>query len=446
MKRVAILFFTIITAVSAFCQTYILDGDHCFNSSDYACAVTNYNNAFINATGQDKQIAEIKLTRSKWCDEHLKTANQSFAAKNYTSAKEEYQNVLDSNPKDSYAQSQLVKCDSALNPPKLRKATSAELSDIWNNKYGVQPNRRQNLINAGIDPDDAQTRINAGEGKPLEKQKQATTLSVSKSTLYFTSYGETSEQIKVYSDASTYSVPSGYVPSWCTVITYSDYFIVTASANPNYTSRTDWFKVTSGGKEVRVNVEQFARTSPNSQQLRSPKKQTTQNNANKCFNCPKTHDTWGLTLGYTQQTIDYYSMDVIQFGLKAEPLFRYGFGLNTGINLLVYSKKIFDSQIFEHGFDAYAVNVPLHFEYRLNFSKWFNIFAYWGVAFNVITNPNFDYYSLPATCEYGGGFRISHVQFNVGKSLYLGNLKNTQNFGKSTETYQKLILLVSYMF
>lgn len=430
MKRIITLFFAVITSISVSSQTYIQDGDSCFNNGDYACAVTNYYNAFKNATGRDKQIAEIKLTRAKWCTEHIKTANQAFVAKNYTTAKEEYQKVLDSNPKDSYVQSQIVKCDKALNPPKLRKVTTADLEDIWNNKYGVNPQRRQNLISAGIDPDDAQKRINAGEGKPQEKEKQATNLSISKSTLYFTSKGETSEHVQVHSDANTYSVPSLYVPSWCTVKTYSGYFTVTASANPYYTSRKDWLKVTAGGKEVSIKVKQSART--------SSKKQTNQSNAKKCFSCPKTNDTWGLTLGYTQQ----FSMDVIQFGLKAEPLFKYGFGLNTGINLLGY----WESQLFENGFDFYAVNIPLHLEYRLNFSKWFNIFAYGGAGFNAITNSNLDNYAFPITFEYGGGFRIIHVQFNVGSSLYLGDLKNTQDFGKHTETYQKLNFSVSYMF
>lgn len=444
MKRVAILFFAFIAAMSAFGQTYVLNGDSCFDSGDYACAVTNYDNAFKNAIGKDKQIAEIKLTRAKWCTEHIKTANVAFSNGNYNIAKTEYQNVLESNHKDSYVQSQIVKCDNALNPPKLRKATTAELTDIWNNKYGVQPQRRQNLINAGIDPDDAQKRINAGEGKPQEKQ--VTNLSLSKSNIYFASHGETSEQIKVYPEGITYSVPFDYIPSWCTIKTYNSYFTVTASANPNFTNRKDWFKVTAGGKEVRINVEQFAGTSPNSQLSSRPSKQTKKSNAIKCFNCPKTHDTWGLTLGYTQQTLGYNSMDVIQFGFKAEPLFKYGFGFNTGINLLGYSIKLFDRQLLQNGFNAFAFNIPLHLEYRLNFSKWFNIFAYGGVGFNALINPNIDNYSLPATFDYGGGFRISHVQFNIGRTLYLGNLKNTKNFGKDTETYQKLILSVSYMF
>ena len=446
MKRIITLLFAFFPAFLAYSQTYVKDGDRCFDSYDYACAIANYDLAFKNATGKDKQIAEIKLTRARWCAEHIKTANQVFSAKNYKAAKDEYQKVLDSNPKDSYAQAQIAKCDNALNPTKLRKATAAEITDIWNNNYGVQPQRRQNLINAGIDPDDAQMRINAGEGKPQESEKQTMNLSVSKSTLYFTSFGETSEQIKVYSDASTFSVPSRIVPFWCNVKTYKDYFTVTASANPNYTSRKGWFKVIAGDKEVIIYVEQFARTSPNSQQPINPIEQTSQSKVKKCFNCPETNDIWGVTLGCIPQTIDFNSLEVIQFGLKAESLFLYGFGFNTGINLFAYSKNIFDSQIFEYGFEAYGVNIPVHLEYRLNFSKWFNIFAYGGVGFTVITKANSTNSIFPAAFEYGGGFRISHVQFNVGKSLYLGNLNNTSYFSNYIETNQKLILSVSYMF
>lgn len=442
MKRIVILLFVSFVALSARSQTVLQAGDSCFNKGDYVCAITNYNEAFKLASGKDKQIAEIKLTRAKNCSDWLKAANQAYNNKNYTIAKEEYQKVLDSNPKDNYAKSQLEKCNTALNPPILRKATTAELTDIWNNKYGINPERRQKLIAEGIDPDDVQRRINNGEGKPQEKQ--ATTLTVSTSYLYFSSNGGISEQIKVYSDASTYSVPSGYIPSWCTVKTYSGYFTVTVSANPHYTSRKDWFKVTAGGKEVRISVEQFARTSTASQQSSS---QTTTNKskAKKCFNCPKTENTWGLTLGYAQFN-HYYSLDGIQFGLRAEPLFKYGFGLNTGINLLGYSENLFDAQLFEYGFDAYAVNIPLHLEYRLNFSKYFNVFAYGGVGFNVLTNSDFDAYSLPATFEYGGGFRISHVQFNVGRSLYLGDWRDIQDFRIYGDMYQKLIVSVSYMF
>lgn len=450
MRRAIILFFVAIVTLPAYSQIDLQDGDRCFDSGDYECATKYYKELLKLARGREKQVAEIKLTRAKWCSEHIKTANRAFASGNYLIAKEEYQKVLDSNPKDSYVQLQMEKCDRALDRPELRKATAADLADIWDDKYGVNPQRRQNLINAGIDPDDAQRRINAGEGKPQEKE--ATYLRVSKSTLYFTSYSETSEQIKVNSNASLYSIPRGFVPSWCTVNTYSGYFTVTVSANPHYTSRKDWFKIIADDKEVRINVEQLARKKPvddkksNSQKSISTQKQVTKNKVKKCFNCPKSYDTWGITLGYTQQAVGYQQMDVIQFGLKVEPLYKYGFGLNTGIYLLGYSENVFGSRPLKNGFDFYAVNIPLQLEYRLNFSRGFNVFFYGGGGFNAVFNPYVDDYTLPVTVEYGGGFRINRIQFNVGSSKYLGSLKNTQNFGENIETYQKLIVSVSHMF
>lgn len=279
-RRVTVVFLALFASISSFCQTYIQYGDRCFDSGDYVCAVTNYNNAFVNATGRDKQIAEIKLTRAKWCTEHLNTANTAFAAKNYMVAKEEFQKVLDSNPKDIYAKEMIERCNTALTPVTLRKATAADIADIWNDKYGINPERRQNLINAGIDPDDAQRRINEGEGKPQIKDKKATYLTVSKNTLYFSSAGGTSEQIKIYTDANSYSVPLSYMTTWCTVKTYNGYFTITADANPNYTSRKDWFKVTAGGKEVKISVEQSAKSSSNSYQANKKKTQSSSQKSN----------------------------------------------------------------------------------------------------------------------------------------------------------------------
>lgn len=440
MKRISILLCVFVFVLSVYSQNNLQDDNRCFDSGDYACAIIYYDSLFKQSTGKDRQIAEIKLTRANWCADHIKTANREFDAQNYSTAKDEYKKVLDSNPKDSYAQSQIEKCDIALNPPKLRKATTSELTDIWDNKYGINPQRRQNLINAGIDPEDAQRRINRGEGKPQDKQ--STSLSVSKGMLYFASNGKTSQIVKVESNLEPYSIPLGYIPSWCTVKTGNGYFTVTVAANPTNASRKGSFKVTSGGKEVKIYVEQSANNQYSSQQSAGWKKSKTNNNEGPCFNCPKTHDTWGLTLGYINQN----PIEVIQLGLKVEPLFKYGFGLNTGINILCYSDNLFDLQLFENGFDAYAVNIPLHIEYRLNFSKWFNIFAYGGVGFNAIVNPSFDSYAFPTTFDYGGGFRISHVQFNVGSSLYLGDFRKSPIFGNSIGTNKNLNFSVSYMF
>jgi len=126
MKRIAVLLFAFISALSAYCQTNLLDGDHCFDIGNYTCAETKYNEAFKLASGKDKQIAEIRLSRVKWCANHIKIANQAFSNKKFEVAKENYLSVLESNPKDLYAIEQLVKCNNIINPPATPISVSKE--------------------------------------------------------------------------------------------------------------------------------------------------------------------------------------------------------------------------------------------------------------------------------------------------------------------------------
>ena len=135
MKRLVIILVAIVAVISANSQNYLQDGDRCFDNNDYDCAITHYNKAFKYATGKDKQIAEIKLTRAQWCAKHIKTANQAYNIKNYAVAKEEYQKVLDSNPKDSFAQSQIVKCDKATStePVSYQSSVPKKESTNWKN-------------------------------------------------------------------------------------------------------------------------------------------------------------------------------------------------------------------------------------------------------------------------------------------------------------------------
>lgn len=435
MKRIIIVVFVVIATFSANSQNYIQDGDRCFDNNNYDCAITNYGNAFKSATGKDKQIAEIKLTRAKWCSEHIKTANQAFNNKNYTVAKEEYQKVLDSNPNDSYAQSQIVKCDKAINPPKLRKATSSELTDIWNNKYGVVPERRQKLINAGIDPDDAQRRINNGEGKPATSANQKVTLSVANQNILFPADGG-SIIINVVTNANDYKVI--LLPSWCRVKSkFPTWFSLVCDANSSGIPRKDWFNVKAGDEEIKVYISQTG--SVNSTTEKGLSKPI---NSSQCFNCPKTKNTVGLTIGYMQKSFD--KTEGIQFGLRVEPLFKYGFGINTGLNFAIYSRNLFPDSNEEVKLEQPTLNIPLHLEYRLNFSKWFNVFAYGGTGIYIITDSK--NYLWPITFDYGGGMRINHLQFNIGQNMYLGNLQNIPDLGIDRLLYQKLMFSVSYMF
>jgi hypothetical protein len=222
----------------------------------------------------------------------------------------------------------------------------------------------------------------------------------------------------------------GKFPTW---------FSLVCDANTSGLSRSSWFKVTAGDKEIKVYISQAG-----------PKNSTTANGLNKptksrkCFNCPQTKNTVGLTIGYMQKSFD--NTEGIQFGLRIEPLFKYGFGINTGLNFEAYSSDSLSQLYDEEAFALYVLNLPLHLEYRLNFSKWFNVFAYSGVGLNVITNSLYDDNTMPTTFDYGGGLRINHLQFNIGRSNYLGDLNNIQDFGKYRKSYNKLSLSVSYMF
>ena len=482
MKRIVILLFTVIITLPAYSQSSLQDGDRCFERGDYTCAEAKYNDAFRLTSGQNKRIAEIKRDRAKECTAFIKTANNAFANKNYRVAKENYQKVLELNPKDEYVKNQLDKCDDLLKPPAVTLSASktslsfsssggSESVTVATNASSysvnnlppwctVQKNTGSFKItcnsNSGsttrtghftVTAEDKTVRINVSQSGM--RNTQGTTLSVSEERLSFSSSGGRSEEIEVYSNADTYSIL--YVPSWCSVRMYDGYFVVSCDANYSGQTRSNWFAVVAGGKEVKVYINQTSTTRRSSAYTHT----YTRNKANVCFNCPKTKDTWGLTLGYVQKAFYSSYLDGIQFGLRIEPLFKHGFGLNTGLLFEYYSNDLYyydsgygsGSYANEVNSELYALNVPLHLEYRLNFSKWFNIFAYGGVGFNFVTSSKYSgEYSLPATFEYGCGVRINHVQFNMGKSSLIGDFKDIKSFDDNLIPYQNLVISASYMF
>jgi hypothetical protein len=86
-------------------------------------------------------------------------------------------------------------------------------------------------------------------------------------------------------------------------------------------------------------------------------------------------------------------------------------------------------------------------EYRLNFSRYFNIFVYGGVGFDLVTNASFDEYSTGTSLEYGSGLRIDHIQFNIGQSLKIRNGNDFDDYSPMNYDINKeLVISVSYMF
>lgn len=118
MKITIIAFISLmLIPLMGFSQNSLSEGDTCFKKGDYACAVIKYEDAFKRTTGRDKQVAEIRLTRARGCAENLQKANTEFGNKKYSSAQEYYQKIIDSNPNDKYAISQVEKCNSLISTP-----------------------------------------------------------------------------------------------------------------------------------------------------------------------------------------------------------------------------------------------------------------------------------------------------------------------------------------
>lgn len=195
----------------------------------------------------------------------------------------------------------------------------------------------------------------------------------------------------------------------------------------------------------------------------------------KGFNAPKTNDYWGIAAGYaskvwSKQTLPDNKENVgvydngwlhgIQFGIRFNPQFKYGFGLDTGIYYEYYHNKsaIYDDGVNEEGTFSYfktlnehVVRIPLHLEYRMNFSKNFQLFFYGGLSADYILSGNMTYtqqgYQSPyevnkkiygtiipsakrynASLSFGGGFRFSALQFNIGSQMGLINVSPSEEY------------------
>jgi hypothetical protein len=155
MKQYIVLIFIVICSFTSYSQNYYKDGDKCFEEGNYTCAEIKYKELYKSASEADMQFGEIKIQRAKLCIENLKLANQSFASLNYAEAKQSYLSILDSNPKDSYAKSQIEKCNTKIN--------EAETTRLNNNT--PTPARTPTQSNSQVAKSTIKTNILKSEAK-----------------------------------------------------------------------------------------------------------------------------------------------------------------------------------------------------------------------------------------------------------------------------------------
>lgn len=125
----------------------------------------------------------------------------------------------------------------------------------------------------------------------------------------------------------------------------------------------------------------------------------------------------------------------IQAGVRIEPLLDYGFAFDTGVYYEYYydkSNTLSDSEgNYNMEWNDHCIYFPLHLEYRLNFSKYFQLFVYGGAALDFdisstikyvdeasdwVSDP-YDLYEddndlkrINASWEAGAGIRINGFQ------------------------------------
>lgn len=87
----------------------------------------------------------------------------------------------------------------------------------------------------------------------------------------------------------------------------------------------------------------------------------------------------------------------LQLGLRYQSQLGGGFGINTGVFYELYSDQsldYFDDEGYEFKsiWEEHSLNIPLHLEFRANFSEGFQLFAYGGGSVDLGLSSTFRYY------------------------------------------------------
>ena len=261
--------------------------DDLFASGKYSAATEKYQECVRSLSGQEKRIAEMGLRRSQACATALANAQSAMSSRNYDTAISEYQVIVDSNPADSNAKSQLEKAK------KLRQDAMTTLS-VSKTSLSFSYSGGSQSVNVTSNSD----WVIGDKSAALTVTKSGSTVSVmcpansstSAVDMYF--YIKTSNGVKqqrvtvkqegkpearltvtptnisvssgsgtytVYVTSSTGTYTISLPPSWCSVKNkYDSYFVLSYQNNPNGESRTGYFYVKSGSASQRIDITQDA--------------------------------------------------------------------------------------------------------------------------------------------------------------------------------------------
>lgn len=307
-------------------------------------------------------------------------------------------------------------------------------------------------------------------------QEGGTTLSLSIQDLHFDEDGG-SAYVMVTSNTA-WNIGTG-VQSWghLQIDNKLESVFVKVDANNSISNRKDFFTIKADDKELKVNITQDGkrkqnRSTPSNSSISRTSSNYTQTNTYN--NYPYNSSTWsrrghfnskmdnywgGLSVGYIQKqwTYEYTNGETekmgmfdddkylqgVQAGLRIDPQFGAGFGMNSGL-FYEYCWAKSNDEYDEYGayyytYKEHGLYLPLHLKFTMNYSKWFQLSIYGGGGVNyAISGKAYlkdedetydsaevfsedDWRRWNFMLEYGASLRINALQFDFTMSKGLND-------------------------
>ena len=312
MRRFLLLVATFLFPLVAFSQNSSLlkDAQDLFAAGDYSAAVTKFQEAVNKLSGRERNIAQIQLGTAQTCVTALSKAKAAESSKDFDTAINEYQKIIDANPNDTKVkglQEAARKSKREANPT----LTVSKSSLSFSSSGGTQTitvncsmdwtlvdqtssicsvSRSGNVITVTCTSNSTtsarntsflvktvngakEQRISISQTGRVSTSSTTSSTSSSRSstasrlevkpTSISLSSGSGTALVDVTTDANDYNV--SLLPSWAKLKSkYGTFFSLSYTENTSTTPRSDWFNVTAGGKTVKVTITQSGRGSSRS--------------------------------------------------------------------------------------------------------------------------------------------------------------------------------------
>ena len=180
---------------------------------------------------------------------------------------------------------------------------------------------------------------------------------------------------------------------------------------------------------------------------------------------------WIYDWGNKKEKLDVFGEDKytngIQAGIRIDPQFGYGLGMNTGLYYEFYFDKSEDMNEdgieYHYRSEEHSLYLPVHLKYALNFSKWFQLALYGGIGLDYgvsgkiylrsddetgdtrsLYDNELDIKRFNASLEYGAAVKINRIQLNFTTSKGFVNMSGSEEYQVKQNKMRNIALSVCF--